>query len=68
MFDVFRREFDRAYEGGGLFLLTMHPHVITDRSRIWILEKLISHIKERPDVWFASQAEIAAFVKERAGI
>ncbi|HEV2552927.1 MAG TPA: polysaccharide deacetylase [Bosea sp. (in: a-proteobacteria)] len=68
VFDIFRREFDRAYEEGGLFLLTMHPHVITYRSRIWILEKLISHIKEMPDVWFASHAEIAAFVKEQAGI
>jgi len=46
----------------------MHPHVITYRSRIWILEKLIAHIKEMPGVWFASHAEIAAFVKEQAGI
>ncbi|MFC5507999.1 polysaccharide deacetylase family protein [Bosea massiliensis] len=68
VFDIFRREFDRAYEEGGLFLLTMHPHVITYRSRIWILEKLIAHIKEMPGVWFASHAEIAAFVKEQAGI
>jgi peptidoglycan/xylan/chitin deacetylase (PgdA/CDA1 family) len=66
VFDIFRREFDRAYEEGGLFLLTMHPHIITYRSRIWILEKLIAHIKEMPDVWFASHAEIAAHVKQEA--
>ena len=47
VFDIFRREFDRAYEEGGLFLLTMHPHVITYRSRIWILEELIAHIKAK---------------------
>lgn len=68
VFDIFRREFDRAYEEGGLFLLTMHPHVITYRSRFWILEKLISHIKEMPGVWFARHDEIAAYVKAEAGI
>ena len=39
--DIFRREFDQAYEEGGLFLLTMHPHVIGYRSRMFILEELI---------------------------
>ncbi|MEP7454138.1 polysaccharide deacetylase [Phyllobacterium sp. SB3] len=61
--DIFRREFDRAYADGGLFLLTMHPHVIGYRSRIFILEELIRHIKTHPDVWFATHAEIANFVK-----
>jgi peptidoglycan/xylan/chitin deacetylase (PgdA/CDA1 family) len=61
--DIFLREFDRAYAEGGLFLLTMHPHVIGYRSRIWILEQLLEHIKQRPDVWIATHADIAAFVK-----
>jgi peptidoglycan/xylan/chitin deacetylase (PgdA/CDA1 family) len=68
VFDIFRREFDGAYADGGLFLLTMHPHVITYRSRIWILEKLIAHAKAKGDVWFASHAEIAAYVKQQAGL
>lgn len=62
--DIFRREFDRAYEEGGLFLLTMHPHVIGYRSRISILEELIRHIRGHDDVWFASHADIAAFAAE----
>ncbi len=61
--DIFRREFDGAYREGGLFLLTMHPHVIGYRSRIWILEALIEHIKSHGDVWFATHAEVAAYVK-----
>jgi peptidoglycan/xylan/chitin deacetylase (PgdA/CDA1 family) len=56
---IFRREFDRAYAEGGLFLLTMHPHVIGYRSRIFILEELISHMKAYKDVWFATHAEVA---------
>jgi peptidoglycan/xylan/chitin deacetylase (PgdA/CDA1 family) len=63
VYDIFVREFERAYDEGGLFLLTMHPHVIGYRSRIWILEQLLEHICQRPDVWVATHAEIAAFVK-----
>jgi len=66
VFDIFRCEFDYAYEAGGLFQLTMHPHVITARSRIWILEELIRHAKSK-DVWFATHAEVAAYVKANAG-
>lgn len=68
VFDIFRREFDGAYEDGGLLLLTMHPHVITYRSRLWILEELIRHAKAKGDVWFASHAEIAQYVKDEAGL
>ena len=39
--DIFRREFEAAYDEGGLFQLTMHPHVIGYRSRIWIIEEII---------------------------
>ena len=45
VFDIFRRELDVAYEEGGIFQLTMHPHVIGYRSRIWILEEIIRHAR-----------------------
>jgi peptidoglycan-N-acetylglucosamine deacetylase len=56
--DVFRRELDAAYEEGGIFQLTMHPHVIGYRSRIWILEEIIRHARSKPGVWFATHAEV----------
>ena len=62
--DIFLREFDAAYEAGGLFQLTMHPHIITARSRIWILDEIIRHAKSKGDVWFATHAEVAAYVKD----
>lgn len=65
VYDIFIREFERAYEEGGLFLLTMHPHVTGYRSRIWILEKLLEEITKRSDVWVATHADIAAYVKEQ---
>ena len=60
--EIFRREFDRAYAEGGLFLLTMHPHVIGYRSRMFILEELISHMRSHDGVWFATHADIARYV------
>src|SRR5437016_10083070 len=65
--DIFRREFEAAYEDGGLFQLTMHPHVIGYRSRIWIVEELIRMAQARPGVWFATHAEVAGWAKEHAG-
>ena len=47
VFDIFRREFDAAYDEGGLFQLTCIPHIIGYRSRIWILDELIRHAKAR---------------------
>jgi peptidoglycan/xylan/chitin deacetylase (PgdA/CDA1 family) len=66
VFDIFRREFERAYEEGGLFQLTMHPHVIGYRSRIWIVEEIIRHAAAKGDVWFATHAEVVDWVKQHA--
>ena len=66
VFDIFRREFDAAYEEGGIFQLTMHPHIIGYRSRLWILEELIRHAKAKGDVWFATHADVVRYAKENA--
>jgi hypothetical protein len=61
--DIFRREFDMAWEEGGVCQLVFHPFVIGYRSRIWILDALIAHAKARGGVWFPTHAELAAWVK-----
>lgn len=66
--DIFIREFEGAYEEGGLFLLTMHPHVTGYRSRMFILEELIRHIKAKGDCWFATHAEIALHCAKEGGL
>ena len=63
VFDIFRREFDAAYDEGGLFQLTCHPHIIGYRSRIWILDELIRHAKARGPVWFATHEEVVRWAK-----
>ena len=66
VFDIFRREFEAAYEEGGIFQLTAHPHIIGYRSRIWIVEELIKLARARGDVWFATHAEVAGFARDNA--
>jgi peptidoglycan/xylan/chitin deacetylase (PgdA/CDA1 family) len=53
-------EFEAAYAAGGLFQLTMHPHVIGHRSRIVVLRELLDHIATRPGVWWATHEQVAA--------
>jgi peptidoglycan-N-acetylglucosamine deacetylase len=61
--EIWRDEFDLAYADGGLFQLTMHPHVIGHRSRMVILTELLAHIAGHPDVWFATHAQVADHVR-----
>ncbi|MEO1226144.1 MAG: polysaccharide deacetylase [Pseudomonadota bacterium] len=61
--DVFRREFDGAFDAGGLCQLVMHPFVIGYRSRIWILDALIKHARSRGNVWFATHEQVARHVR-----
>ena len=59
---VYRSEFDVAYQEGGLYVLTMHPHYTGHRSRALWLEKLITYMKSKPGVWFATHEEIANYL------
>jgi len=64
--EIFTAEFDGAWEEGGLFLLTMHPHVIGHRSRLPLLPRLIAHIKARGKSWFATHAQVAEWCRDHA--
>jgi len=68
LLDIFRRELDLAHDEGGLFQLTMHPHHIGHRSRIFILDEIIRHARAKGDVWFATHAELAAYCARTAGM
>lgn len=61
--EVFQSEFDVAYEEGGLYVLTMHPHIMGHRSRVALLDRLIQHMKSKPGVWFATHEQVARHVK-----
>ncbi|MGW4401541.1 polysaccharide deacetylase family protein [Amycolatopsis nivea] len=59
---IWRDEFDLALAEGGLFQLTMHPHIIGHRSRITILAELLEHIASHDGVWFATHAQVVDYV------
>lgn len=67
VYEVFQSEFDVAYDEGGLFLLTMHPHLTGHRSRAAMLERLVQYMKGKPGVWFATHEQIARHVKGMMG-
>ena len=64
--EIFKAEFDGAVAERGLFLLTLHPHITGHRSRMWVLEALIEHMKRADGVWFATHEEVARYCKENA--
>ena len=66
--EVYKDEFDVAYDEGTTFVLTMHPHYIGHRSRIVVLRELIEHIKEKDDVWFGTHEEAVRWVRQQAGM
>ncbi len=65
--EIFQAEFDGAYDEGGLFLLTMHPHVIGHRSRMPLLDRLIQYIKGHDGIWFATHEEVARYCRDQMG-
>jgi peptidoglycan/xylan/chitin deacetylase (PgdA/CDA1 family) len=67
---VWMDEFDKAYEEGTTFVLTMHPHISGHRSRIVALEQLIAHIEAKGagKVWWATHGEAAEYVRKQANL
>ena len=63
VFQLYRDEFDGAYEQGTTFVLTLHPHVTGHRAPMKYLEQLVVYMKSKPGVWFATCEQIARYVK-----
>jgi len=67
---VWMDEFDKAYEEGTMFVLTMHPHISGHRSRVVALEQLIAHIQSKGagKVWWTTHAGAAEYVRKEASL
>jgi peptidoglycan-N-acetylglucosamine deacetylase len=61
VYEIWREEFEGAYEEGGFFNLMGHPQVIGRPSRVRMVERLIKHILAKNDVWFARPTELAEY-------
>jgi len=66
VFKVYRDEFDHAYNDRTFYMLTMHPRVIGHRSAMVHLVALITYMKSKPGVWFATAEQIANHVAKSA--
>jgi peptidoglycan/xylan/chitin deacetylase (PgdA/CDA1 family) len=66
IFKVYQDEFDVAYREGTMLMLTLHPHVSGHRSRITHFDNLLTYMKSKPGVWFATAEQIANHVKPRS--
>lgn len=64
LFELYREEFDGAYQEGTMFILTLHPQVVGHRAPMQHLDQLIAYMKSKPGVWFATAEQIARYVKE----
>jgi peptidoglycan-N-acetylglucosamine deacetylase len=61
-------EYNKAWEEGTMFVLTMHPHIIGHRSRIIALELVLDHIRSKGKAWFATHRAAVEYVKREAGM
>ena len=59
----FKDQFDRLYEEGAksgtVVGLPLHPYVIGQPQYVWVLEKILAHVRQHEDVWITTAAEIA---------
>jgi peptidoglycan/xylan/chitin deacetylase (PgdA/CDA1 family) len=64
LYQVYRDEFDGAYQEGTMFVLTLHPYLSGHRAPVKHLDQFISYMKSKPGVWFATCEQIARYVKK----
>jgi peptidoglycan/xylan/chitin deacetylase (PgdA/CDA1 family) len=61
--EVFRAEFDAAYNNGGMWIAVWHPFVSGRLARSEAIIGLIEYMLGKGDVWFATTEEIAAHAR-----
>ncbi len=64
LYQLYKEEFDGAYEQGTMFVLTLHPHVTGHRAPMRHLEQFVTYMQSKPGVWFATGEQIARYVKD----
>jgi peptidoglycan/xylan/chitin deacetylase (PgdA/CDA1 family) len=63
LYQLYKDEFDGAYQERTMFVLTLHPYLSGHRAPMQHLEQFVTYIKSKPGVWFATAADIARYVK-----
>lgn len=63
LYQLYKDEFDGAYEEGTLFVLTLHPFLSGHRAPMRHLDRFVDYMKSKPGVWFATGEQIATYLK-----
>ena len=63
LYQLYKDEFDGAYQERTMFVLTLHPYLSGHRAPMRHLEQFVTYMKSKPGVWFATAADIARYVK-----
>src|SRR3954451_10787621 len=66
LYQLYKEEFDGAYNEGTMFVLTLHPFLTGHRAPMQHLDEFVAYMKSKPGVWFATGTQIAQFVKDAA--
>ncbi len=59
VYSIWLEEFEGTYEEGGYLNVMTHPQIIGQHHRIRMLERLVCHMLDKGDVWFASTGQVA---------
>jgi len=66
LYQLYKGEFDGAYQERTMFILTLHPHLSGHRAPIQQLDAFITYMQSKPGVWFATCEQIARYVQQQA--
>lgn len=64
LYQLYKDEFDGAYDEGTLFVLTLHPYLSGHRAPMRHLDQFVAYMKSKPGVWFATGEQIATYLKK----
>ncbi len=65
LYQLYKDEFDGAYQNRTMLILTLHPHVSGHRAPIKRLDEFITYMQSKPGVWFATCEQIARYVQSK---
>jgi peptidoglycan/xylan/chitin deacetylase (PgdA/CDA1 family) len=63
LYQLYKDEFDGAYEEGTMFILTLHPYLTGHRAPMRHLDQFVAYMKSKPGVWFATCEQVTQYLK-----
>ncbi len=67
LFQLYKEEFDGAYQEGTVFILTLHPYLGGHRAPMQKLDELITYMQTKPGVWFTTGETLALYAARESG-